>query len=832
MLARLLAVAAFTTATLGAARAGPTGNDFIDAVAREAAAAPTTPRTLDRRAAAMLAHLRALQNRGDDLSAFDAALAGAGGNLDQLTPAAVDAGLAALAKPPTLLEPVQADAAAGDGGPADWPTLLGDAAHTGRTDSAGAAAGRVAWTVGVGSRWRAGPVVRDGVVYVASPGTMTTAYALDEATGAVRWRALRYGRELYGVLRAEGPVRLAGERVIVPLLGGDGRVAAFQHLDAATGRVLDQRSVGPADKTFRTDPLDAGADLVVHLTPRADGNRGVFAHRQEVLLRETGDGRTWWTFPVGEAVGEPVLAGQSLFVASTGGLYKLIRDGDQRVAWFAATDAEPVGGPVFSGDDVLLPLIDRVVAFGPDGRVRWTLAGVGEVAHLAADDSSIAAVADGKVVAVKNGKAAWTADDPATTTAVGGGAIYSATTAGELRRHGDGGRVAWTTRVSDFPILAAPAVTQTCVLVQPADGSLVAVGFDGKIRWRHRLMETATVAGEEVLADAVPGQYQASPVLTGDRLTYAGPTGHVVSVDLDGRELWRVDIGGKISGTPTFGDGAHYVGQYGGRESDLVAVNADGTIRWRADVGWCWATPAYADGAVYAATTAGDVVALDARTGERRWTFRAGEGCYTPPTLGDGRLFVGSWDGHYYRLDPKTGRVVWAWRRPGWAYQFGGKPDSAMPTFADGKLFVQALGGFVIALDAATGRTSWQSDWAAGRANNGGTAFVDGLLLSSTFRSPMTVPHDANLAALDAKTGKAKWTLPGLGGLTAPVVAAGRLYAGSTGAAAMECHELRGDGQTLRWRTRLGGIVEESVPAAGGGRTYVIASDGVLYAVE
>ena len=825
-----------------------TDNTFLEAVRRETQAEPTTADTLPRRAAAMFAWQRAHQHRGVDLSSYEAALAGA--NVDAPNPADVDAGLAALealAGDVPLLEEVRGEPLPA-GPDAEWTTILADAAHTGSTRARGGGVGEIAWALPLGSRWRAGPVVRDGVVYAASPGTMTTAYAINEETGAVRWRALRYATNLYGELRGEGPVRLAGGRLVVPLKSGDGRLAALQHLDPATGRVLEQRPPGLAETTFQLAPLPEGVDLVAHLTPRANPNAGQAVHRQEVVLREAVSGRTWWTFPVGEGVGEPVLDGDAVYVAATGGVWKLHRDGPQRVAWFVPTDSPPIDSPTLAGGRVLVPLREGVLALSPEGEELWHRdlgpAARGDsavrVADLVAGDNMIFALIDSKVMKLHpaGGDQVWEAtarEGALTHLALRDEALYLVDLQGQLSRWTTGddidGLRQWTTPVSDFPILAPPIVGEHGILVQPADGSLVSVGFDGQIRWRHRLMETATVAGEEVLADVVPGQFQSSPVVADGRVTIGTPAGHVVSADADtGKVRWRVDVGGKVSGTPTFGNGAHFVGQYGGDEH-FTAINADGTVRWRAPIGWCWATPVYEAGTVYAATTAGDVVALDARTGERRWTFRAAEGCYTPPTLGPAAVYAGSWDGHYYALDKETGRVIWARRQPGWAYAFGGKPDSAMPTLADGRLFVQLLGGRVQAIDAQTGRDLWESTWTAGRANNGGTAVQGDLLLASTFRSVMAAPLDARLVGLDAATGRERWTLDAAGGLTGPVVGGGLLYAASTTEAAVACYDLA-DAPALRWRVRLGGVVEESVPAAAGGRTYVVASDGRLYAIR
>ncbi|MEA1951115.1 MAG: PQQ-binding-like beta-propeller repeat protein, partial [Planctomycetota bacterium] len=53
------------------------------------------------------------------------------------------------------------------------------------------------------------------------------------------------------------------------------------------------------------------------------------------------------------------------------------------------------------------------------------------------------------------------------------------------------------------------------------------------------------------------------------------------------------------------------------------------------------------------------VYALDAKTGEQRWSFFAGGPIRLAPTVADGRVYVGSDDGSVYSIDARGGRLLW-----------------------------------------------------------------------------------------------------------------------------------------------------------------------------
>lgn len=102
----------------------------------------------------------------------------------------------------------------------------------------------------------------------------------------------------------------------------------------------------------------------------------------------------------------------------------------------------------------------------------------------------------------------------------------------------------------------------------------------------------------------------------------AGRTGIVgTSVPAELSEVWRVEIGGPLT-SPVIAGGRFYVG----------AIEQH-TIR-----------------------------ALDAETGEARWTFTAGGRIDSPPTIHGGAVYFGSADGWVYAVRAEDGELAWRFR--------------------------------------------------------------------------------------------------------------------------------------------------------------------------
>lgn len=133
------------------------------------------------------------------------------------------------------------------------------------------------------------------------------------------------------------------------------------------------------------------------------------------------------------------------------------------------------------------------------------------------------------------------------------------------------------------------------------------------------------------------------------------------------------------------------------------------------------ATPVVVDGVMYIATGENDVLALNAKTGEKIWEYRPqiAEKLDTVccgwttrgVTVGEGKVFVGLLDARLVALDQKTGKVVWETKVADWEE---GYTITSAPLYYNGKVYTgvsggeYAIRGRITAYDAEYGHEIWR----------------------------------------------------------------------------------------------------------------------------
>lgn len=149
---------------------------------------------------------------------------------------------------------------------------------------------------------------------------------------------------------------------------------------------------------------------------------------------------------------------------------------------------------------------------------------------------------------------------------------------------------------------------------------------------------------------------------------------------------------------------------------------AEPRLRWTLQLGASLTAPTIAGGKVYLAVTdTGEVLALDALTGAKSWSFLTGGAVCTPPTLYGGMALVGCADGWVYSLRAENGTLVWRFRAAPDDRRIvvRGKLESLWPVdngvlVKDGVAYVVAgrhsytdNGLFLYALDPLSGKLIW-----------------------------------------------------------------------------------------------------------------------------
>lgn len=265
----------------------------------------------------------------------------------------------------------------------------------------------------------------------------------------------------------------------------------------------------------------------------------------------------------------------------------------------------------------------------------------------------------------------------------------------------------------------------------------------GKLTQRLELLASTLLAGatnQLPITDLIPPVAQTSaffredPARTGAHLDAALP-------DSNFKVAYRLKLNKPFTASPAVADGLLYAADQAGM---LTALDAEqGTVRWQFGAGGAiTAAPAVAAGVVYVGASDKTLYALEARRGLFLWSRRLYDNIAASPVVADGALFVGGEDRTLYALDALTGEERWTF--------IAGDRIVGSPAVAGGRLFFGADDSLLYALDAANGELLWRYA-------------LDSPVEASPAVSPDGIVYvgstGAILAAVEAATGNELWSV-------------------------------------------------------------------------
>lgn len=304
-----------------------------------------------------------------------------------------------------------------------------------------------------------------------------------------------------------------------------------------------------------------------------------------------------------------------------------------------------------------------------------------------------------------------------------------------------------------------------------------------------------------------------SVLVVADIVFVTTPGGTISAHDIQtGEQLWSIDIGSRIRGTPTVVDDHLVVGDDDGI---VYAIDTDGeTIDWTMEVdGAVRTSPAVTAEYVYVGTSAGTIYGLARDDGEVEWTATAEATVEADPAVDTDRgfVYIGSDDGRLYALDTQSGDREWAFGTD------SGDPVRSAPVIGETQVYVGG-GGIdqqIYALDPDSGTIRWQER-------------LDGAVVNSPAigNGNVYVPvRDGSIVAFDS-AGTRQWTYDTDGIPTAPAVGRDHLYVGGQGGS-VEAVDLDGEGV---WQLDTGAAVESSPTVVGEG-VYIANNSGTVAAL-
>jgi len=184
----------------------------------------------------------------------------------------------------------------------------------------------------------------------------------------------------------------------------------------------------------------------------------------------------------------------------------------------------------------------------------------------------------------------------------------------------------------------------------------------------------------------------ASPILAptsfGNQLVVASESKAEAYAPLTGTLLWSADcLGGEVSPSPAYANGMVFVAnEYAVAAGIALEGTADAitaNVAWEYDTLLPEVSSPVGDGErFYYGTAVGDIVCLDAKTGEELWAEETEDGFYSSPILVGDRIYIADLSGNMYVF--KTGNTYEELAR------FSvGEAAFATPAFLDGRVYVR-----------------------------------------------------------------------------------------------------------------------------------------------
>jgi outer membrane protein assembly factor BamB len=239
---------------------------------------------------------------------------------------------------------------------------------------------------------------------------------------------------------------------------------------------------------------------------------------------------------------------------------------------------------------------------------------------------------------------------------------------------------------------SSPAIDATGVYVGGTNGVLYAIARDtGRLMWRH------SIPGSKAI--------ESSPVIYRGVLYVGSNDYNVYAIDLGRREVkWQFKTTGEVKASPMVRANVCYGTSVDG---NMYAIDSEGRQIWLANLGPgpAFMAPSFERDKILA--PAGNrVVALDVRSGVRRWTFdKPGDLISGAPAVANRMVYVGSKDGSLYGVNANSGYAVW--RYPSGTDEVT-QPILSGPAVCGDTVFARTSNGILVGVDARTGKLQWR----------------------------------------------------------------------------------------------------------------------------
>lgn len=223
--------------------------------------------------------------------------------------------------------------------------------------------------------------------------------------------------------------------------------------------------------------------------------------------------------------------------------------------------------------------------------------------------------------------------------------------------------------------------------------------------------------------DAETGQpINAGANAWGDRIVFGDDGANVICLTAaDGTKAWQLTTGDRVNGTPAIANGIAYVS---GCDAKLRGIDvATGKEKFATDLGALSpGSPAVLGDRLFIGTDGGRVLCVSADGAKTLWTYEAVKQqamVYASPAVAEGIVVTGARDRHVHAIDAATGQ-------PKWTFATRGDVDSS-PAVAGGRVYVGSRDKKMYVLDLKTGKPL--GEFQASRGIEAGPAVGQGVVV-------------------------------------------------------------------------------------------------------
>jgi outer membrane protein assembly factor BamB len=216
-----------------------------------------------------------------------------------------------------------------------------------------------------------------------------------------------------------------------------------------------------------------------------------------------------------------------------------------------------------------------------------------------------------------------------------------------LEKSKDLSRVKWSEKYG-ANISISPVYYKNMVIIGTGDGLLLSLNKDGKKIWRANLKRSI----------------ESTPVIRGGNIYVITNSGDFYSLKVrNGKRNWKKKVYGALlfGSKPLIVDKKIYLGTSYGR---IYAFTTGGKELWKKDINnGIYSSPAYSGGMVFFGAEDQKIYALSASDGDIKWKFKADSRMVSSsPVIHGKTLYIGCYSGTFFAIDTERGKERWNYK--------------------------------------------------------------------------------------------------------------------------------------------------------------------------